>query len=152
MSNTKTTPARATDHPNAASDATRYRWDDLAVDRPMEKIARRRIVGKRMMISQVTLDRGFFVPSHSHENEQISVVLSGRMRFVVGEAPGRTGREIIVEAGEALHLPSNVPHAAEALEDSLLLDLFSPPSEKTGVDKTTAPAVQKRKGTADERG
>jgi quercetin dioxygenase-like cupin family protein len=115
--------------------ATRYRWDDLPIDKPMPKITRRRIVGSEMMISEVNLSKGFFVAAHTHINEQFAVVLTGRMRFHVGEVGAEATREIIVAAGEVLHLPANVPHSAEALEDSRLLDLFSPPSETTGVDQ-----------------
>lgn len=99
----------------------------------MPRIERRRILGERMMISRVHLSEGFFVPSHRHENEQFAVVLSGAVKFIVDEPP----REVIARAGEVLHLPRNVPHSALALEDSVLLDLFSPVSEKTGVDATT---------------
>jgi quercetin dioxygenase-like cupin family protein len=126
--------------------ATRYRWDDLPADQPMEKITRRRIIGSQMMISEVNLAKGFFVASHTHVNEQFAVVLSGRMRFHVGDVGGKANREIIVEAGDVLHLPGNVPHSAEALEASRLLDLFSPPSDTTGVDhaRTAAPVAATR--------
>lgn len=80
---------------------------------------------------------------HSHENEQLSWVLEGALRFVVGSAiedgeeGGRVregpddggGREIVVRAGEVLHLPSHVPHSAEALEYTIAADIFSPPRQ-----------------------
>ncbi len=116
----------------AMARASVSRWADLEVEHPMELIDRRRIVGERMMLAHVTLHEGFMVPSHQHENEQFAVVLSGRMRFVVGS--GDESEVLVLGAGEVLHLPSNVPHAAEALETSVVLDLFSPPSERTGVD------------------
>ena len=100
----------------------------------MEKLERRRIIGDRMMLSHVTLRKGFKVPSHAHANEQVAVVLSGRMRFVIGDGTSQSTTELLANGGDVVHLPSNVPHAAEALETSVVLDLFSPPSETTGVD------------------
>jgi len=113
--------------------ATLHRWSSLPTDRPMPLIDRRRIIGERMMISEVRLAKGFRVPTHRHDNEQFAVVLSGRIRFLINEgAPDQ--REATLVGGEVIHLPPNLPHAAEALEDTHVLDLFSPPSEKTGVD------------------
>ena len=118
----------------AASAATSHRWADLPVDRPMARIERQRIIGAQMMISRVVLERGFVVPTHQHANEQFAVVLSGRMRFGLGAEGSPERRTLEVVAGEVLHLPANVPHSAEAIETSVLLDLFAPPSETTGVD------------------
>ncbi len=113
------------------SDATVHRWDDLPTDHPMAKIDRRRIVGDHVMLAQLTLHEGFFIDQHHHENEQIVICLSGRMRFTLGEE-----REIVeIGGGEVLHVPSNVLHGAEALETSVLIDVFSPVSETTGVDQ-----------------
>ena len=117
------------------SSVTFYRWSDLPTDRPMDLLERRRIIGDRMMISQVLLKKGCYVPTHTHENEQFAIIVRGKLRFGLGadDAPGR--REVTVETGEVLHLPSNVPHSAEALEETLVLDLFSPVSEGTGIDR-----------------
>lgn len=101
----------------------------------MPLIARRRIIGSKVMLSEVRLSKGFKVASHSHDNEQMAVVLSGEMRFGLGAEGSRHWREIIARNGEVVHLPSNVPHSAEAIVDSVLIDVFSPPSEKTGVDE-----------------
>lgn len=115
--------------------ATHYRWDDLAPDFPMAQLSRRRIIGHNTMLSQVHLERGCYVPTHSHENEQIAVIVSGTLKFGIGADGSAQRREVVVRAGEVLHLPSNVPHSAEALEDTLVIDVFSPPSEKTGIDR-----------------
>lgn len=115
------------------SDAKRasvHAWDELGVDRPMARLERRRVIGEWVMISHVTLEKGFTVAVHAHENEQFACVLSGRIRFSLPEE----GREVTLTGGEVLHLPANVPHGAEALERTVILDVFSPPSEKTGVD------------------
>jgi quercetin dioxygenase-like cupin family protein len=117
-----------------ATQAMRYCWDDLPQDHPMPKIDRRRIIGEQMMLSQVHLHKGFRVPTHAHANEQFAVVLSGKVRFGLCAEGSSSRHELVVCGGEVLHLPSNVPHSAEALEDSWLIDLFSPPSERTGVD------------------
>jgi quercetin dioxygenase-like cupin family protein len=112
-----------------------YRWDDLPRDHPMEMLARRRIIGEKMMISEIFLHRGCDVPSHHHANEQFAIVLTGCVRFGLGESGGADHRIVEVKAGEVLHLPPHVHHSAHALEDSLVLDIFSPPSQMTGVDE-----------------
>ncbi|MDX1568445.1 MAG: cupin domain-containing protein [Longimicrobiales bacterium] len=76
-----------------------------------------------MMLAHLRLEEGARVPMHSHENEQLSWVLEGALRFVVED------REIVVRAGEVLHLPSDVPHSAEAVEDTVAVDIFSPPRQ-----------------------
>ncbi len=115
-------------------EGVRYRWSELPQDHPLEGIDRRRIFGERMMLAEVALRRGCSVATHRHENEQIAYVVSGRIRFVIGAEDSPQSREITVEGGEVMHLPSNVPHSAVALEDSLVLDLFSPPGEM-GLDR-----------------
>jgi quercetin dioxygenase-like cupin family protein len=102
-------------------DATRHRWDDIAWDRLNPKLDRRLITGERLMLAHVYLREGCIVPEHAHENEQMTYVLEGAMRFTVG------GEQVDLTAGDVLHLPSGVPHAAEALEDTLSLDVFHPP-------------------------
>ena len=110
-------------------------WSDLDTDRPMPLIERQRLVGEHMMISRVLLSKGFTVPTHDHANEQFAVVLSGRVRFDLGDASSPTSESKTLGPGDILVIPSNAPHAAEALEDTLILDCFSPPSETTGVDR-----------------
>ena len=118
-----------------SANAIHTRWDDLETDAPMELLERRRIVGEHAMISHITLRKGFTLDSHSHANEQISVVLEGAIRFGVGEPGTPDHRIIVVRSGEVLHLRPHCPHSAEALEDTLVLDVFSPPSTGTGIDK-----------------
>jgi quercetin dioxygenase-like cupin family protein len=112
-----------------------YRWDELAVDRPMALLERRRVIGERAMISHVTLRKGCIVPTHSHENEQFACIVSGCVRFGIGAEGSPERHEVTVRAGGVLHLPANVPHSAEAIEETVVLDVFSPPSEKTGIDR-----------------
>jgi quercetin dioxygenase-like cupin family protein len=100
----------------------------------MDKLARRRVIGEKAMLSEVTLQKGFVVPTHHHDNEQFACILSGKLRFTINEG-AKDQHTIDAPAGAVLHLPGNVPHSATALEDSVVLDIFSPPSEKTGVDR-----------------
>ena len=103
-----------------------HRWADIPEESLKGSITRRLIAAERMMIAQIFLMKGDDVPRHSHHNEQITYVLSGKLRMLLGE---HGEREIIVAAGEVLVIPPNVPHAAVALEDTLDVDVFSPPRE-----------------------
>jgi quercetin dioxygenase-like cupin family protein len=113
--------------------ATLHRWDDLSIDKPMEMLERKRIVGEQAMISRVSLQKGCTVPMHAHGNEQMACILSGKLRFQI-EDRASGPRTVDAGPGSVLLLPANVPHAAEALEDTVALDVFSPPSQTTGVD------------------
>ena len=117
------------------SGAYHYKWQELETDSPLDLLERRRIAGERMMLAQVLLQRGCHVPTHAHESEQLACVLSGRMRFGLGAEGTPERREVVVQGGEVLHLPSNVPHSADALEDSVVLDVFSPVIDATGIDR-----------------
>jgi unsaturated pyranuronate lyase len=106
--------------------ATHYRWDDLAKEPLREDLSRRLISTERMMLAQVFLDQGCTVPQHSHESEQLSYILEGKLRFWLGEDESVV---VDVAAGEVLHIPSWLPHKAEALETTLDVDVFSPPRQ-----------------------
>ncbi len=116
-----------------AREAVRYRWHEIEADHPMPLLERRRIHGDQMTVAHVTLRKGFKIDPHAHYEEQIALVITGKIRFLLGESSNR--KEVIVGADELVHLPSNVPHGAEALEDSLVMDLFSPPALETGIDR-----------------
>lgn len=107
-----------------ADDAARlFRWDEMPKERVTDVISRRLVTGARTMLAHVYLDKGSVVPRHSHDNEQFTYILSGALRFKLGA----DGREVVtVRAGEVLHIPSNLPHEAEALEDTVDLDVFTP--------------------------
>jgi quercetin dioxygenase-like cupin family protein len=98
--------------------AKHYRWNDLPAE-PLKG-------GKGMMIAHVYLKKGDDVPQHSHENEQITYVLEGALRFWLGP---EGDEEIVVRAGEVLVIPSNLEHRALALEDTLDVDVFNPPRQ-----------------------
>ncbi len=105
---------------------THYRWDDLPKEKLSPQLSRRLISGERMMLTHVYLDKGCIVPMHSHENEQLTWIVEGVLRFWLGEDESEV---VDVAAGEVLHIPSNVPHKAEALETTLDVDIFSPPRQ-----------------------
>src|SRR5512144_650436 len=97
------------------------RWHEEPVEELSPSIGRQMVHTGNMTIARIVLASGGSVPSHEHANEQVANVLSGSLRFVVG------GEERVVAAGESVVIPPNVPHEVEALEDSLVLDVFSPP-------------------------
>ena len=109
-----------------AASAKHYRWEELPAEKLKDGLTRRLITSDRMMIAHVYLEKGVDVPRHSHENEQISYILEGALKFHLG-ANGE--REVIVRAGEVLVIPSYLPHSALALEDTLDVDVFNPPRQ-----------------------
>ena len=112
--------------------ATFHRWDDMPKERVSDLLQRRLITGERMMLAHVYLDKGCIVPRHSHDNEQLTYILEGALHFWLGE---NGEEEVVVRAGEVLVIPPNLPHKAEALEDTLDVDIFSPPRQDW-LDKT----------------
>ena len=106
--------------------ATLYRWESLPKEDLSPTLQRRMITGDRMMITHVYMKKGCVVPLHQHMNEQITYVLEGALRFKLG-ANGE--QQLEVRKGEVLHIPSDLPHTAEALEDTLDVDIFDPPRQ-----------------------
>jgi quercetin dioxygenase-like cupin family protein len=106
--------------------ATRYRWEDVPREALKPDLARRVISTERMMLAQVYLEKGCVVPKHSHENEQLTYIVEGLLRFWLGEDESET---VDVAAGEVLHIPSHLPHRAEALVTTLDVDIFCPPRQ-----------------------
>ena len=107
-------------------DVTFYRWNDMPKEHVNPMFDRRLVTGERMMLAHVYLKKGFVVPRHQHENEQITYILEGALHFWIGEDEKK---EIVVRAGEVLHIPSMVWHKAEAIEDTLDVDIFDPPRQ-----------------------
>ena len=106
--------------------ATHYRWDDLPREELSPLIGRRLVTGEQLMVAHVYLAKGAIVPQHDHHNEQVTYILEGRLRFFLGE----DGAEVVdVAAGEVLTIPPHLPHRAEALEDTLDVDVFTPPRQ-----------------------
>ena len=109
-----------------SASVTLFRWDDMPKEKVTDLIDRRLVTGERTMLAHVYLKKGAVVPRHSHDNEQITYILEGALRLWIGE-DGK--EEFVLHAGEVLHIPSNVPPKAEALEDTLDVDVFSPPRQ-----------------------
>lgn len=103
-----------------------HRWDDMPKEKVSDTLSRRLITGERMMLAHVYLKKGCVVPKHKHENEQLTYILEGGLKFFLGEDGKKT---VTVRAGEVLYIPSNVPHEAHAVEDTLDVDVFSPPRQ-----------------------
>ena len=103
-----------------------FSWDKVQREELNDDIGRRLITGTNMMIAHVYLKKGAIVPKHSHHNEQITYILDGAVKFWLGDDQKE---EIIVKSGEVLVIPPHLPHRAEALEDTLDVDVFNPPRE-----------------------
>jgi quercetin dioxygenase-like cupin family protein len=107
-----------------ADRGTEYRWSDMPREELNPQLGRRFVTGGNVMLAQIYLDKGCVVPKHAHENEQITWVVEGRLRLKLGEE----GEQVVdLGPGDVLHIPPHVPHEAEALEDTLDVDAFSPP-------------------------
>ena len=83
-------------------------------------VSRKFVSGTRETLAQIYLKRGALVPQHAHDGEQMTYVLQGALKLLVG------GDEVTLREGEVLHIPSNVPHQVEALDDTFVLGVFSP--------------------------
>ncbi len=113
-----------------------HRWEDVPLDNPIPLLHRKRVTGEKILVANVFLTKGCRVDLHHHESEQIAYVISGHVRWGIG-APGTPDRrEFESRGGEVLVLPSNLPHEVEALEDTNILDMLSPPGPM-GVDAHT---------------
>src|SRR4051794_40828196 len=100
--------------------STLHRWTDIAAEQINPTISRRFITADRVTIARFELKRGGVVPEHAHDNEQISFVISGALKFRID------GRDIAVSAGELLQIPGGTPHEVEVVDDAVVIDVFSP--------------------------
>ena len=100
-----------------------YNWNLLEEEALNPQLGRKMIHGQYVTVAHIRLRKGAVVPTHSHPNEQVSMLESGALRFTI------SGEERVLRAGEAVVIPPDAPHMVEALEDSLAVDLFSPPRE-----------------------
>jgi quercetin dioxygenase-like cupin family protein len=106
---------------------THIAWSSIPPEQLNPLLTRQFVTGEQAMLSRIQLKKGCIVPRHAHPNEQIVFILSGALRFSVGEEG--SAQDYIVRGGEVLVLPGNVPHLAEALEDTDNLDIFAPPRQ-----------------------
>ena len=98
-------------------------WKSVNREAMSPLLMRQHLSCEKMTLARVELKKGCYVPSHQHENEQISHVLEGALKFLIDS------KEIVVRSGEVLCIPGNVPHEALALEDTVDLDIFNPPRQ-----------------------
>ena len=105
---------------------THYTWEQMPKEQVSPMLDRRLITGQRLMLAHVYLKKGCIVPKHSHHNEQITYILEGELKFWIGDDESQI---VHVKPGEVLHIPPHVPHKAEAVEDTLDVDIFDPPRE-----------------------
>jgi len=98
-------------------------WNQVEREPLNDKIDREMVVGDKVMLARVFIKKGGHVPEHHHHNEQVTYILEGALKFAID------GKEVVVKAGEVLCIPANMPHEAWALEDTLDLDVFTPPRE-----------------------
>ena len=110
--------------------ATKHSWKDVRLEEVTPLLSRKLLTCDRMMIAQVFLKTGSIVPAHDHHNEQVTYILEGCLRFWIGPHADNPGDEFTdVHAGEVLLIPGGVRHRAEALEETLDLDIFTPPRQ-----------------------
>jgi quercetin dioxygenase-like cupin family protein len=98
-------------------------WTGVELEEMNPLLQRQWIVGDRVMLARLIMKKGCMVPLHSHHNEQVTHILEGALKFCI------EGKEIVVRKGEVLTIPPHVPHSAEAMEDTIDLDVFDPPRE-----------------------
>jgi len=126
----RTSPAKRTEgvaldgtvaQPKGAAGMRHWVWDDVEREIMNPLLERQLIVGQDVMLARLLLRKGCIVPMHSHINEQLSMIFSGALKFWID------GKEVVVRGGEVLTIPPNMPHQAEALEDTTGIDVFHPP-------------------------
>jgi len=114
----KTTPKRSG---GGKIEAKHFSWNVVELEELSPLLRRQMVVGKDVMVARIALRQGCSVPLHHHHNEQVSCILEGALKFWID------GKEIVVRGGEVLTIPPHMPHSAEAMEDTVALDVFCPP-------------------------
>ena len=114
--------------------ATIHHLDQIEEDHPIPLIHRKTVSGDRVLLARVRLDKGCHVALHQHESEQVAYVVSGRVLWTLGAPGSPEYRQVETGPGEVVVLPSLFPHGVDALEDTLIIDLLSPPGAM-GIDR-----------------
>jgi quercetin dioxygenase-like cupin family protein len=102
---------------------THYDWSQIPAERLNPLVTRKAIHSGSMTIARLELLKGAVVPEHSHHHEQVTLVERGALQFAID------GGEKVVRAGESLVIPSHSTHGVVALEDTTVMDVFSPSRE-----------------------
>lgn len=97
-----------------------FQWEGIRKEQMNPKIWRRVINGEKMTLAQIFIAKDGVVPVHHHENEQLSYVLEGALKFDLD------GKEVIARKGEVVLISPNVPHGVVALEDTFDIEIFAP--------------------------
>jgi len=103
------------------SELKRAAWDSLEIEQVSPLFHRHFMYGENVMLARIMLKKGCIVPMHQHHNEQVSFVFDGSLKFTFED------KEVVMNSGEVLVIPPNLPHKAEAMADTLAFDIFSPP-------------------------
>ncbi len=96
-------------------------WDEIEREQLTPLLQRQFFSTTQLTMARFKLLKGCVVPEHRHENAQVTFVLEGKLKL------NFSGHDVIVRAGETVQIAPNLPHGAEALEDTLLVDVFTPP-------------------------
>jgi unsaturated pyranuronate lyase len=108
-------------------EAIAYTWSEIEADFPVPHLTRQKVVGDEMLVAKIHLAKGCIVKSHRHVSEQMSIVLTGRVLWSLGEEGTPGHRELIVEGGQVLRIPGNSYHGVkETIEDAEVIDILSP--------------------------
>src|SRR5580698_7837807 len=123
-------------HPakNSPIMVNKLNWDSVPAETVNPSMSRQIISGDKLMIARIKFKDGFVVPLHSHMHEQITQVVSGKMRFWFGENKEHT---MELEPGDVVVIPSNLPHEALMIGEVEEVDTWAPPRQDW-LDKTDA--------------
>jgi quercetin dioxygenase-like cupin family protein len=99
------------------------KWDEIPFERVNAQFSRKIAWDGKIMIARTDVERGYVVPPHSHDNEQVTFVFSGKWRFKL------EGKTVDVGPNEMIFIPANVVHTVEAVETLVAYDIFTPPRE-----------------------
>ena len=101
-----------------------YKKENSGYKTPLEGVLLKTLVyGAKTLLVEFRLEEGRSLPSHSHPHEQTGYLVSGRIRFIIGDEKFDT------EPGDSWCIPGDVVHAAEILQDSVVVEVFSPVRE-----------------------
>ena len=100
-----------------------HKWGSIPAEQLNANIARQAIHAANMTVARIHLLQGARVPEHRHPSEQITLLQQGRLRFTLDP------EVCVLEAGEMLEIPPNVPHSVEVIEESVVVDVFAPVRE-----------------------
>ncbi|MDH3708755.1 MAG: cupin domain-containing protein [Cyclobacteriaceae bacterium] len=101
-------------------------WDAVPTEQVTDSMQRKIVAGEKLMIVKMKFKDGFHVPLHHHENEQITQVISGTIRFWLGEDKQQ---QMELTAGDVLVIPPNMPHEALMIGDVEAMDTWAPPRQ-----------------------